>query len=104
IRRRRCSPSADDGVTADYYRLRLVEPALLSLRWTGSGVASEIQLTLEDVSGRPIPLASSRSRNSLTGLVRLPPGTYTLDVRGWSPAEAATVTYQLTLVGQEPEQ
>src|SRR5262249_25751241 len=100
----RVSPSADAADTADYYRFRLVEPALLSLRWTGSGVASEIQLTLEDVSGRPIPLASSRSRNPLPGLARLPPGTYTLDVRGWSPAEAATVTYQLTLVGQEPEQ
>jgi hypothetical protein len=68
---------------------------------SGDNLPAGTQVTITDAAGQPIPLLTSS--NGLVFFGSLTAGTYTVAVGGWTAAQSASVSYDLTmdLAGQQ---
>ena len=80
--------------TADYYQIQVLQSQGYSVNLSGSNLPAGVQVTITDLQGNPAPFNTPDGR-ALT--VTLQPGTYLVQVDGWTPVQATQVVYQLQL-------
>jgi hypothetical protein len=90
---RNASPGASD--TGDFFRFQVLQSRTYIFSLTGRGLPSGTKPHLQDATGKDLylyPLAGGKQYS-----IDLPAGTYVVRVAGWTPAQAAGVSYSLTI-------
>ena len=88
--------------SADSYQFTVLEDQAYFLVLTGSDLPPDLQMSVFDDSGTEVATTSAANGASL-GLL-LNQGTYKVELRGWSPAQALTLAYELKFdLGGSPE-
>src|SRR5207244_2092332 len=78
---------------ADYYRIRVLQARLYNFVLDGPTLPAGVRLSLTDPDGKVVTFNPNGRSNRLR--IALQPGTYVVGISGWSPEQAAGITYTL---------
>jgi hypothetical protein len=93
---RAANPAPDDR--ADFFRFTLLEEASVIVTLGGPGMNVSGRAVLLNDDGNPVyPAVDPLDPKSHSVMLVLQPGTYTLEVGGWSPSFAGDAVYQLSI-------
>lgn len=84
-------PASAPADSVDYYRFELLQNQNYLFQFNNHNLPPGTQPQLKDSAGITVPL--SRMGSEVGGGAHLMPGIYTLNIGGWTFANAATVTY-----------
>jgi hypothetical protein len=87
------SQAAQD--TADVYKFQVLQGRKYTITLSGDDLPANMVMTLTDSSGEPVSLNSLHNGRVLLG--NLNAGTYYLSVSGWTTAQGADLSYNISL-------
>jgi hypothetical protein len=92
--------------TADYYGFTVTQGRLYNFTLSGANLPPGIAPILTTTSGVPIPTSTVFLSGGVATTAFLQPGTYLVQIGGWSSTQAASVAYRLYIaigqVGENP--
>src|SRR5262249_45697697 len=87
--------------TADYYLFQVTQARLYTFTVTGSNLPIGMAPNLMTSSGTPLYLVPNFFPGGATVTAFLSPGTYAVQLGGWTPTQAQSVVYRLYIsIGQ----
>jgi hypothetical protein len=81
--------------TTDVYKFQVLQSRKYTITLAGNDLPAKMVMTLMDSSGNPVSVNSLYNSHVLLGNLNV--GTYLLSVSGWTTAQAAELSYKITL-------